>query len=146
MALCQPINQCRAMPAENSVLFPAAKLVLCPVAAGSFASPEFRTFGKVQTSWPQLPSVYRLAWQHIALCVLMALVCALLASKPSVRATPAMIFGFLCYWLVPRKSQQVSQPVAKLLPHNRIRVKQIRITNGSNSVASLPRRRRRRRG
>ena len=95
LALCQPSKQCRAMPAESSVLFSAAKTVLCPAAAGRRASPEFRKFGKVQTSWPQLPSVYRLAWQHLVLCVLLALVCALLARKLCIRATPAMSFGVL---------------------------------------------------
>ena len=44
------------------------------------------------------------------------------------------------------KISTVFATLAKSFPNNRTRVKQHRITNGSNSVASLPRRRRRRRG
>ena len=33
------------------VLFPAAKRALCTVAAGSYASPRFRKFGKVHSPW-----------------------------------------------------------------------------------------------
>ena len=125
-------NQCRAMPAENSVLFQAAKMVSCPVAAGSLASPEFRVFGKVQACWPPPRSVYRLAWQHVVLYGLMALVCARLAKRLCVRATPAMSFRLLCYWLVPRKLQQDFAVVAESLPSNKTPVKSIRITNASS--------------
>ena len=128
--LCQPKYQSRAMPAESSVLFSAAKMVLCPVAAGSRASPKFSMFGKVQTSWPQLLSVYRLAWQNIVLCVLLALVCLCPAGKRALCSCNASNEFRVSVLLVGSEKKQAEIPscysviaqqqnTSKTNPHNK---------------------------